>query len=262
MNNISEKLNGKTALVTGSTSGIGLGVAIEFAKNGMNVMLNGFGDIEYAKSQVAQFGTKVCYHNADLTKSDDIKNLFDTMKQEFGGLDILVNNAGIQRVYPVESFPMDRWNAVIATNLTAPFICTQLAIPILKTRGWGRIINIGSTHGLVASINKSAYVAAKHGVIGLTKVTALELARTKITCNAICPGWTLTPLVQQQIEERAKQNCTSFEEEQHALVDEKHPSGNFVTPDQIAGMALFLCTEAADEMRGSCITMDGGWTAQ
>ena len=257
-----ENLRGKIALVTGSTSGIGLEVAKKFAQNGINVMLNGFGDIEEAGKQASGFGSKVSYHGADLTKPDDIQNLFETIETEFGGLDILVNNAGIQRVYPVESFPLDRWNAVIATNLTAPFICTRFAIPILKSRGWGRIINIGSTHGLVASINKSAYVAAKHGIIGLTKVTALELARTKITCNAICPGWTLTPLVRQQIENRAKQNGTSFEEEKHALVDEKHPSGNFVTPEQIARMALFLCTEAADEMRGSCVTMDGGWTAQ
>lgn len=259
---ITSELNGKIALVTGSTSGIGLAIATEFAKNGMNVMLNGFGDFEAACAQVSRFGTKVSYCNADLTKPEEVKNLFEAIEKEFGGLDILVNNAGIQHVSSIEDFPIDRWNAVISTNLTAPFLCTQLALPILKARGWGRIINIASAHGLVASVNKSAYVAAKHGIVGLTKTTALELAQTAITCNAICPGWVLTPLVQKQIEARAQLNKTSVSEEQRALVSEKHPSGNFVSPEQIAQLAIFLCSAAASEMRGSCVSIDGGWTAQ
>ena len=262
MKTSTSEFDGKIALITGSTSGIGLAVAKEFAKNGMNVMLNGFGDFEDARAQVSEFGTKVCYHNADLTKPEEIKNLYETIEKEFGSLDILVNNAGIQHVSSIETFPMDKWNAVIATNLTAPFLCTQLALPIFKQRGWGRIINIASTHGLVASVNKSAYVAAKHGIVGLTKATALELAHTSITCNAICPGWTLTPLVQKQIEDRALLHKISLSEERQILVSEKHPSGNFVEPEQIAQLAIFLCSTAASEMRGSCIAIDGGWSAQ
>jgi 3-hydroxybutyrate dehydrogenase len=258
----SGELRGKTVLVTGSVSGIGLAIATEFAKNGANVVLNGFGDIEAAVKQVSAYGVRVCYHGADLTKPEEIGDLFETIKRKFRGLDILVNNAGVQYVSPVESFPVEQWNKIIATNLTAPFLCTRLAIPVFRERGWGRIVNIASTHGLVASVNKSAYIAAKHGVVGLTKETALELAATPITCNAICPGWVLTPLVQKQIEDRARQNGTTTDEEKHALVAEKHPSGNFIALEQIAKAVIFLCGSAAAEMRGSCLVMDGGWTAQ
>jgi 3-hydroxybutyrate dehydrogenase len=257
-----EELKGKIALVTGSTSGIGLAIATELAKNGVHIMLNGFGDVETAKDQVSIFGTKVYYHGADLSKPEEIENLFEVIREKFGGLDILVNNAGIQCVAPIESFPIERWNAIIAINLTAPFLCTRLAAPIFKERGWGRIINVASTHGLVASVNKSAYVAAKHGVIGLTKEIALETAATAVTCNAICPGWVLTPLVEKQIADRARQKGTSFDEEKYALVAEKHPSGNFVTPEQVAGAVLFFCSSSTSEVRGTFLAMDGGWTAQ
>jgi 3-hydroxybutyrate dehydrogenase len=255
-------LRGKTALVTGSTSGIGLAIATELAKSGANVMLNGFDNIEGAKTQVSESGTRVEYHGADLSKPEEIEDMFNAIKRTFGGLDILVNNAGIQHVAPVDAFPVDRWNAVIAINLSAPFHCTRLALPLMKEKGWGRIINIASVHGLVASPEKSAYVAAKHGVVGLTKVTALETAKSGITCNAICPGWVLTPLVQKQIDQRADQRGISQVEAKTGLLSEKQPSGEFVSVAHIAQTVLFICSPAANEMRGSSLVLDGGWSAQ
>ncbi|MDR1031663.1 MAG: 3-hydroxybutyrate dehydrogenase [Holosporales bacterium] len=252
----------KTALITGSISGIGLSIAIEMAKAGYNVVLNGFGDVDAAVAQVSAFGTKVIYHGADLRNPAEIKDMFRGIERTFDGLDVLVNNAGIQRVHPIEEFPVDEWNDIIAVNLTASFLTTRLALPYFRKKGWGRIINIASTHGLVASVNKAAYVAAKHGIIGLTKVTALETADSDITCNAVCPGWVLTPLVQKQIEDRARQKGASIEKERRALVAEKHPSGKFVTPKEIAQVVIFLCTPAANQMRGSQLVIDGGWTAQ
>ena len=255
-------LKNTVALVTGSTSGIGLAIAHELAKTGVNIMLNGFGDPSAAKEEIAAYGVAVDYHGADLTKVEEIEDLFKCMKSRFGQVDILVNNAGIQHVAEIENFPVDRWNAVIALNLSAAFHCMRLALPGMKSRDYGRIINIASVHGVVASTGKAAYIAAKHGLVGLTKVAALETASYNITCNAICPGWVLTPLVQKQIDDRAAQKGTTVAEEQHALVTEKQPSGRFVTPAQIGKMAAFLCSEAADEIRGSAYLMDGGWSAQ
>lgn len=255
-------LKDKVALVTGSTSGIGLAIAKTLAEAGADVMLNGFGDVEESKKVVAQYGTNVDYHGADVSKAAEIQDLFKTLESRFGKLDILVNNAGIQHVDNIEDFPIEKWNAIIAINLSSAFHCMRLALPGMKQRNFGRIINIASAHGLVASAGKAAYVTAKHGIIGLTKVAALETAATKVTCNAICPGWVLTPLVQQQINDRAKEKGTSIAEEEHALLIEKQPSGRFVTPEQIGQMALFLCSPAAQEIRGAPMIMDGAWTAQ
>ena len=254
-------LKGKTALVTGSTSGIGLGIATALAKQGANIILNGFGDAAPAKAQIARQGVKYGYHNADLSDPQQIAAMFDYAQAEFGDVDILVNNAGIQHVAPVDEFPLEKWNAIIAINLSAVFHTSRLAIPAMKANGWGRIINIASVHGLVASKEKSAYVAAKHGVVGLTKTTALELARTGVTCNALCPGWVLTPLVQQQIDARIAKG-QSPEAARDGLLGEKQPSGEFVTPDQLGALACFLCSDAADQVRGTAWNMDGGWVAQ
>ncbi|HDS1152055.1 TPA: 3-hydroxybutyrate dehydrogenase [Pluralibacter gergoviae] len=254
-------LKGKTALVTGSTSGIGLGIATALAKQGANIILNGFGDAAPAKAQIARQGVKYGYHNADLSDPQQIAAMFDYAQAEFGDVDILVNNAGIQHVAPVDEFPLDKWNAIIAINLSAVFHTSRLAIPAMKANGWGRIINIASVHGLVASKEKSAYVAAKHGVVGLTKTTALELARTGVTCNALCPGWVLTPLVQQQIDARIAKG-QSPEAARDGLLGEKQPSGEFVTPEQLGALACFLCSDAAAQVRGAAWNMDGGWVAQ
>ena len=255
-------LKKRTAIVTGSTSGIGLAIAHELAKAGVNIMLNGFGDAEPIKKEIAALGVDVDFHGADLTKPAEIEDLIKATEQRFGGIDILVNNAGIQHVANVENFPVDRWDAVIALNLSSAFHTTRLALPGMKKRNWGRIINIASVHGVVASAGKAAYVAAKHGIVGLTKVTALENATTNITCNAICPGWVHTPLVQKQIDDRAAKSGKSVAEEQHSLLTEKQPSGKFVTPAQIGQMVIFLCSDAAQEMRGSAWVIDGGWSAQ
>ncbi|MFA5950857.1 MAG: 3-hydroxybutyrate dehydrogenase [Hyphomicrobium sp.] len=259
-------LAGKTALVTGSTSGIGLGIATALASQGISVMLNGFGDaaeIEKLRSDLAaQYNVKVGYNGADLSKSADVARLVAATEQEFGGLDILVNNAGIQHVAPIEDFAPEKWDAVIAINLSSCFHAIRAALPGMRRRGWGRIINIASAHGLVASAQKSAYVAAKHGVIGLTKVVALETATTGITCNAICPGWVLTPLVQKQIDTIAARENISLDEAQIKLLSEKQPSLEFATPDEIGGLVLFLASDAAAQIRGSSISVDGGWTAQ
>lgn len=255
-------LSGKIALVTGSTSGIGLAIAKALAQQGVHVMMNGFGEKEAALAEVKAFGVEVDYHGADMSKPKEIEDLILAVEKRFGSLDILVNNAGIQHVDKIEDFPVERWEAVIAINLSSAFYASHFALPAMKKRNWGRIINIASVHGLVGSADKSAYVAAKHGIIGLTKVTALENARTGITCNAICPGWVLTPLVQKQVDARAEREHISNEAAKIALVSEKQPSGEFVKPEQLGALAVFLCGADASEVRGSAWNMDGGWVAQ
>ncbi|WP_298829882.1 3-hydroxybutyrate dehydrogenase [uncultured Piscinibacter sp.] len=259
-------LKGKTALVTGSTSGIGLGVACRLAAQGANVVLNGFGDVEGPKGEVAAagraHGVRVGYHGADMSKPAEIEAMMAHAAKEFGGVDILVNNAGIQHVANVEDFPAERWDAIIAINLSSAFHAMRLAIPAMRAKNWGRIINIASAHGLVASAQKSAYVAAKHGVVGLTKASALELATTGVTVNAICPGWVLTPLVQKQVDARAAKDGVDNEEAKRRLLAEKQPSLQFTTPEQLGELAVFLCSPGADNVRGVAWAVDGGWTAQ
>jgi 3-hydroxybutyrate dehydrogenase len=255
-------LKGKTALVTGSTSGIGLGIAKALAEQGANIMMNGFGEKDAAMAEVKAFGVEVDYHGADMSKPSEIEAMMHAAEKRFGAVDILVNNAGIQHVANVEDFPVDRWDAIIAINLSSAFHTTRMALPGMKQRNWGRIINLASVHGLVASAQKSAYVAAKHGIVGLTKVTALETAQTGVTCNAICPGWVLTPLVQKQVDARAEKDQVNNEEAKKRLLSEKQPSGEFVTPDQLAALAVFFCSPAATQIRGVAWNMDGGWVAQ
>ncbi|MBL8319363.1 MAG: 3-hydroxybutyrate dehydrogenase [Burkholderiaceae bacterium] len=255
-------LKGKTALVTGSTSGIGLGIALALAREGAHVMLNGFGDTEPARRGVAALGVKVGYHGADMSKPAEIEAMVRACEAEFGAVDILVNNAGIQHVAAVEDFPPERWDAIIAINLSSAFHTTRLALPGMKRRNWGRILNVASTHGLVASAQKSAYVASKHGIVGFTKSVALETATTGITVNAICPGWVLTPLVQKQVDARAAQAGVDQAEAKRQLLAEKQPSLQFTTPEQLGGLAVFLCSSAADNVRGVAWNMDGGWVAQ
>jgi 3-hydroxybutyrate dehydrogenase len=259
-------VSGKVALVTGSTSGIGLAIARSLAGAGANVVLNGFGDKELIETLVtelgSQFKVKASYSAADMSKPAEIAAMVAQAKDELGGVDILVNNAGIQHVAPVDEFPPEKWDAVIAINLSAAFHATRAALPYMKTRNWGRIINIASTHGLVASAQKAAYVAAKHGIVGLTKVVALETATTGITCNAICPGWVLTPLVKKQIDDRATREHLSPDVAKMKLLAEKQPSLEFATPEEIGAAALFLCSTAAAQIRGIALPVDGGWTAQ
>jgi 3-hydroxybutyrate dehydrogenase len=255
-------LKGKTALVTGSTSGIGLGIAKALARQGANIVLNGFGDSEGPKAEVAALGVKVGYHEADMSKPAQIEAMMKYAADTFGRVDVLVNNAGIQHVAKIEDFPPERWDAVIAINLSSAFHATRLALPAMKKANWGRIINLASVHGLVASAEKSAYVAAKHGLVGLTKVTALETATTGITCNAICPGWVLTPLVQKQVDARAAQAGVSNEEAKKQLLAEKEPSLQFTTPEELGELAVFLCSDAGRNVRGVAWNMDGGWAAQ
>ncbi len=259
-------LKGKSAVVTGSTSGIGLGIATALAAEGCAVMLNGFGEaglIEKLKRELAvKHGVRVGYSAADMTKPAEIREMIAAATRELGAVDILVNNAGIQHVAPVADFPEERWDAIIAINLTAAFHATKAALPGMKQRRWGRVINIASTHGLVASPFKSAYVAAKHGIIGLTKVVAIENANDGITCNAIAPGWVLTPLVEKQVEARAKETGLSVEEAKRALVREKQPMERFTAPEQLGALAVFLCSDAAATMTGATLPMDGGWVAQ
>ncbi|HEX6362386.1 MAG TPA: 3-hydroxybutyrate dehydrogenase, partial [Albitalea sp.] len=250
------------ALVTGSTSGIGLGIAASLARQGATIVLNGFGDVEGPKRQIAALGVTVGFHGADMSKPADIADLMAYVEREFGGADILVNNAGIQHVAKVEEFPVEKWDAIIAINLSSAFHTTRLAIPAMRRRNWGRIINVASAHGLVASAQKSAYVAAKHGIVGFTKAVALENATTGITCNAICPGWVLTPLVQKQIDDRAARDGLSKEQAKVALLGEKQPSLEFVTPEQLGELAVFLASPAADNVRGVAWNVDGGWCAQ
>ncbi len=260
------QLSGKTALVTGSTSGIGLGIAQALAAEGANIVFNGFGDTaaiaELQKQTASQHGVQTSYSSADMTRPGEIEKMMADAIAQFGSVDILVNNAGIQHVANVEDFPVERWDAVIAINLTSAFHTTRLALPKMKEKNWGRIINVASAHGLVASAGKSAYVASKHGIVGLTKVTALENAQTGITANAICPGWVLTPLVQKQVDARAAANNVSIEQAKRELLLEKQPSGEFVTPEQLGALAVFLCSAAASQVRGVAWNMDGGWVAQ
>ncbi|MFT3665446.1 3-hydroxybutyrate dehydrogenase [Piscinibacter sp.] len=259
-------LKGKTALVTGSTSGIGLGIAKRLAAQGANVVLNGFGDAEAPQAEVAAagraHGVRVGYHGADMSKPAEIEAMMAYAAKEFGGVDVLVNNAGIQHVANVEDFPAERWDAIIAINLSSAFHAMRLAIPAMRARNWGRIVNIASAHGLVASAGKSAYVAAKHGIVGLTKASALELATTGVTVNAICPGWVLTPLVQKQVDARAAKDGVDDEEAKRRLLGEKQPSLQFTTPEQLGDLAVFLCSAGADNVRGQAWAVDGGWTAQ
>jgi len=258
-------LKGKTALVTGSTSGIGLAMARALAENGANVVVNGFGDaaqIAAVEKELQALGAKTLYHGADISRVADIEAMMKAAAGAFGSVDILVNNAGIQHVAAVEDFPVDRWDAVIATNLNSVFHTTRLALPAMKKKNWGRVINIASVHGLVASAEKSAYVAAKHGVVGFTKTVALETAETGVTVNAICPGWVLTPLVQKQVDARAQRDGLSDADAARSLLQEKQPSMQFVTTEQIAALAVYLCSPAADQVRGVAWNVDGGWYAQ
>jgi 3-hydroxybutyrate dehydrogenase len=255
-------LKGKTALVTGSTSGIGLGIAKALAAHGANIVLNGFGEVDGPKREVESLGVKVAYHGADMSKPSEIEEMMKFATGEFGRVDILVNNAGIQHVAKVEDFPPEKWDAVIAINLSSAFHASRLALPAMKAANWGRIINVASVHGLVASAEKSAYVAAKHGLVGLTKVTALETATTGVTCNAICPGWVLTPLVQKQVDAKAAAGGLTNEQATKQLLGEKEPSLQFTTPEELGALAVFFCSDAAKNVRGVAWNMDGGWAAQ
>ncbi|MCE4554785.1 3-hydroxybutyrate dehydrogenase [Pelomonas cellulosilytica] len=259
-------LNGKTALVTGATSGIGLGIAQTLAAQGANLVINGFGEpaaIEALTKELAQrHGVDVVHSGADMARPADVEAMVAQCVERFGSIDIAVNNAGIQYVSPIEDFPTEQWDRVLAIDLSAAFHLMRVALPHMRTRGWGRIVNIASAHGLVASTTKAAYVAAKHGLIGLTKVAALETATTGITCNAVCPGWVLTPLVQKQIDEGALRDGVSVDEAKARLLAAKQPSLEFATPEQIGGVVAFLCSPAADQIRGATLSVDGGWTAQ
>lgn len=255
-------LEGKTALVTGSTSGIGLGIALKLAQKGANLVLNGFGDANEPLAQVKALGVQAIHHAADMTQPQQIEDMIHTAAKQFGRVDILVNNAGIQHVSPIEDFAPERWDAVIAINLTSAFHTTRLALPAMRAANWGRIINIASAHGLVASVHKSAYVASKHGIVGLTKVVALETATTGVTCNAICPGWVLTPLVQKQIDAKAQALGISNQDASRQLLSEKEPSLSFTTPEELGELAVFFCSSAGQNVRGVAWNMDGGWVAQ
>src|SRR5438105_2212618 len=255
-------LKGKTALVTGSTSGIGLGIAKALAAQGANVVLNGFGDADGPKAQVQALGAKVAYHGADMSKAADIEDMMKFAAATFGRVDILVNNAGIQHVAPVEDFPPEKWEQIIAINLVSAFHTTRLAIPAMKKQGWGRVINIASAHSLVASPFKSAYVAAKHGIAGFTKTVALETAQSGITVNAISPGYVLTPLVEKQIPDTAKARGITEEAVVRDVLLAAQPTKKFVTVEQIAALAIFLCGDDAASMTGEILSCDGGWTAQ
>jgi 3-hydroxybutyrate dehydrogenase len=259
-------LKGKTALVTGSTSGIGLATARALAQDGANIVINGFGDkaaIETERAALEKdFGIKAIYSGADMSKPAEIAEMVATTEKSFGSLDVLVNNAGIQFVANIEDFPPEKWDAIIAINLSSAFHSIHAAMPGMKKRKWGRIINIASAHGLVASPQKVAYVAAKHGLVGLSKVVAIEAANDGVTCNAICPGWVLTPLVQKQIDDRAKTSGKSVREEEIALLSEKQPMHQFTKPESIGALAVFLASDAAASITGSAYSIDGGWVAQ
>ena len=259
-------LKGKTALVTGSTSGIGLGIALALARQGANIVLNGFGDVDGPKAEVQEAGKahdiKIGYHGADMSKAEQIADMMKYAAAEFGRVDILVNNAGIQHVAPIQDFPIEKWDSIIAINLSSAFHTTRLALPAMQQANWGRIINVASVHGLVGSAQKSAYVAAKHGIVGLTKVTALENATSGVTCNAICPGWVLTPLVQKQVDAKAAAQNISNDEATKQLLGEKEPSMQFTTPEELGALAVFFCSPAGANIRGVAWNMDGGWTAQ
>jgi 3-hydroxybutyrate dehydrogenase len=262
---MSKVLAGRSAVVTGSTSGIGLAIAKAFAAEGANVMLNGFGDaaaIEKARAGLEkEHGVKALHHGADMTQPAEIRDLVAKAESAFGAVDILVNNAGIQHVSSIDQFPEDRWDAIIAINLSSAFHATKAVLPGMKRRRWGRIINMASVHGLVASPNKSAYVAAKHGIVGFTKAAALETAQEGIRVNAICPGFVHTPLVQKQIEDRAREAGVSEEHAARNIILAQQPTREFATTEQVAAMALFLAGDAAAQVNGSCFTIDGGWSA-
>jgi 3-hydroxybutyrate dehydrogenase len=259
-------LKGKTALVTGSTSGIGLGIARVLAQHGASIVLNGFGeraDIERIATETAErHSVQVVHDGANVAQPDQVTAMIERCVARFGGIDVLVNNAGVQHTAPVEEFPPEQWERILAINLSSAFHAIRAALPHMRRAGFGRIVNIASAHGLVASATKAAYVAAKHGLIGLTKVVALETARTPVTCNAICPGWVLTPLVQRQIDDTAARDAVSADEARRRLLAEKQPSLEFATPEQVGGVAAFLCSAAADQIRGAAISVDGGWTAR
>ncbi len=259
-------LKGKTAIVTGSTSGIGRAIATALAAEGCNIVLNGFGEpaeIERLRAGLEEkHGVRVVHVAADMAKPAEIRGLVAEAARQCGGVDILVNNAGIQHVAKVVDFPEERWDAVIAINLSAAFHAAKAALPLMVARGWGRVVNIASAHGLVASGEKAAYVTAKHGLVGLTKVIAIEAANQGITCNAICPGWVLTPLVLQQIEARAKAQGIPIEQAREDLVREKQPMLDYTTPEKIGALAVFLCGEAASTITGAALSIDGGWVAQ
>jgi 3-hydroxybutyrate dehydrogenase len=259
-------LKGKVALVTGSTSGIGLGIARTLAAAGADVMLNGFGDaaqIEALRAEMAaSYRVTVGYHGGDISKPEQIASMVAETVRSLGAVDILVNNAGIQFTANVEDFPDERWDQIIAINLSGVFHGMKAAIPGMKAKRWGRIINIASAHGLVASPQKVAYVAAKHGVVGMTKVAAIELANAGVTVNAICPGWVLTPLVEKQLQDRAAREGRTMEQVSHDMVAEKQPMVTFTTPEQIGGLAVFLCSDAAATITGTPVSIDGGWVAQ
>jgi len=259
-------LKGRVAFVTGSTSGIGLGIARALAASGADVALNGFGDpaeIEGIRTALArEHGVRVLFHGADMSRPAEIADAIDFVRSELGSLDVLVNNAGIQHTARVEDFPSEMWHAILAINLSSAFFTSQRALPGMRARGWGRIVNVASVHGLVASPMKSAYVAAKHGLIGLTKVIALETAGTGITANAICPGWVLTPLVDKQIDALAAEKSISREEAIATILAAKQPSQRFVSARELGDLAVFLCSEAARSLTGASVPVDGGWTAQ
>lgn len=258
-------LKGKTALVTGSLSGIGLGIARSLSAAGANIVLNGFApdsEIQKLEKELTTANTSAKFIFADLTKPADTRQLVEKSIAHFGAVDILVNNAGMQHIDSVENFPEEIWEKVISLNLSSAFYGTRYALPAMKQRGWGRIINIASVHGLVASVNKSAYVAAKHGIVGFTKACALENARAGVTINAICPGFVLTPLIQKQIDIIRDKRGISNEEASKALIEEKQPSAGFSNPEDIGALATFLCTNNARQITGAAYTVDGGWTAQ
>ncbi|APX24195.1 MAG: 3-hydroxybutyrate dehydrogenase [Rhodobacteraceae bacterium] len=254
-------LKGKTAIVTGSNSGIGLGVARELARSGATVVLNSFTDNDedhkLAEDLGREFGVEVRYIQADMSKAGECRALIE----KAGACDILVNNAGIQHVAAIDEFPAEKWDAIIAINMNSAFHCTAAALPMMRKAGWGRVINIASAHGLTASPYKSAYVTAKHGVVGMTKVVALETAKEPITCNAICPGYVKTPLVEAQIPDTAREYDMTEEEAVEQVILARQPSKDFVTVEQIGGTAVFLCSDAAEQMTGTTLSVDGGWTA-
>ena len=259
-------LKGKTALVTGSTSGIGLGIATRLAAEGANIVLNGFGDVSQIerlkKELTGKSGIAVTYDPADMTKPAEIAAMLAKAIAQFGAVDVLVNNAGIQHVAPVDEFPLDKWDAIIAINLSSSFHTVRAALPAMKKKGWGRIINIASAHALVASPFKAAYVAAKHGIAGFTKTVALEVAQQGITVNAICPGYVLTPLVEKQIPDQAKARGISEEEVKRDVLLAAQPTKRFVGVGEVAGLAAYLCGEEAASITGAVLSIDGGWTAQ
>jgi 3-hydroxybutyrate dehydrogenase len=261
-----QTLKGKTALVTGSTSGIGLGIARAMAGQGANIVLNGFGDakeIDSLQTSIAsEFGVQTAHHNADMSKPAEIEAMMKFAAEKFGGVDVLVNNAGIQFVSPVEDFPIEKWDAIIAINLSSAFHTTRLAVPLMKARKWGRVINIASAHALVASPFKSAYVAAKHGIAGFTKTIALEVATDGVTVNAICPGYVWTPLVERQIPDTAKARGITEQEVINNVLLSAQPTKQFVTIEQVAAFAVYLASDTAAAITGAVMSIDGGWVAQ